>query len=474
MSVPFEGAYASLPVSLQNAAITAYGWWVGRKRYGGRYTEFVEFLEEAQWWSAGKLCEWQGARLRDLVRHSMQNVSLYRERYGALGIKPEDIRGPQDLHLLPVLTRKDIVEHRSSLVADHLDPRSLSMGHTSGTTGSPLQVYYDDATTQMTYALLDRQYKWAGVRLERNGDRVAVLRGNVIVPLQQSAPPYWRRNGYQNQLLMSAFHLSDATLPDYVAELERFAPAVLDGYPSTLYLVARYLLANGRTLPVSAVISASETLFEFQREAIESAFECRVFDYLAAAERVVFSTECDRHEGHHLSLEYGITEFVDEEYRSLPAGEPGIMVCTSLHNFAMPLIRYVTNDVSALKPAACTCGRGLPLMEDITTKSEDILALADGRMISPSVLTHPFKPMHAVEESQVVQLTTDHIEIRIVPRADYGPKDTNHLLTEFRHRLGDQVKVEIKLVDQIERTKSGKFKWVVSHVQQAVHVPECG
>lgn len=472
MGVPFEGTYSSLPVSLQNAAITAFGWWVGRKRYGGRYPEFTRFLNEAQWWNIEQLHEWQSARLRDLIRHSMQNVPFYRERFGALGIEPEDIRSSEDLHGLPVLTRKDIVDNLSRLVDDRLNPRTLAMGHTSGTTGSPLQVYYDDATTQITYALLDRQYRWAGVQLGRAGDRVAVLRGNVVVPLKQNKPPYWRRNHYQNQLLLSAFHLSDETLPEYVQELERFKPAVLDGYPSTLYLVARHLLATGRTFPVSAVISASETLFEFQREAIEAAFECRVFDYLAAAERVLFSTECDHHEGLHLSMEYGITEFLDENHKPLAAGGAGIMVCTSLHNYAMPLIRYVTNDVSALKPAPCSCKRGLPLMENVTTKAEDILALADGRMISPSVLTHPFKPMHAVEESQVVQLTADHIEIRIVPRENYGPQDTEHLLDEFRHRLGDQVRVDVKLVDQIERTSSGKFKWVVSHVHQAVHVPE--
>jgi phenylacetate-CoA ligase len=137
----------------------------------------------------------------------------------------------------------------------------------------------------------------------------------------------------------------------------------------------------------------------------------------------------------------------------------------------MPLLRYVSNDVSAMKTAACSCGRGLPLMEDVTTKAEDILALADGRMISPSVLTHPFKPMHTVEASQIVQDDYDSIEIRVVPGPGYSEADTRHLLREFRQRLGEGVHVRVTQVPELERSRSGKFKWVISRVSGSVQVP---
>lgn len=266
--------------------------------------------------------------------------------------------------------------------------------------------------------------------------------------------------------------MSAVNLPHYVAEIRRYQPMALDGYPSTLYVLARFLLSAGEELPLRAVISASETLYDFQRDAIESAFRCQVFDYLAAAERVVFSAECDRHEGHHLCQEYGITEFLDTDNRLVPNGQSGKMVCTTLHNRGMPLIRYVTNDVSAMKIQTCSCGRGLPLMEDVTTKAEDILALSDGRMISPSVLTHPFKPMHTVEASQIVQDDYDSIEIRVVPGVGYSEADTQHLVREFHQRLGDEVHVRVTQVKELERSRSGKFKWVISHVSGGVQVPD--
>jgi phenylacetate-CoA ligase len=139
-------------------------------------------------------------------------------------------------------------------------------------------------------------------------------------------------------------------------------------------------------------------------------------------------------------------------------------VGTTLHNRAMPLIRYVTNDVTAVLARSCGCGRALDLMDDVATKAEDVLTLKDGRLISPSVLTHPFKPLESIEGSQIVQKAPDHVLIRIVPTKDYDPALSDHLVREFKDRLGDDVHVEVKLVSELEQAKNGKFKWVISQV----------
>ena len=145
-----------------------------------------------------------------------------------------------------------------------------------------------------------------------------------------------------------------------------------------------------------------------------------MFDYYAAAERVIFSVECDHHAGHHLCEEYGITEVLDDADQPVPAGTEGYLVGTTLHNCGMPLIRYRTTDRGAFKAARCSCGRPLQLMEDVTTKAEDLLRLRDGRLIPPSVLTHPFKPLDSIEGSQIVQTDLDRLLIRIVPGGAFG------------------------------------------------------
>ena len=144
------------------------------------------------------------------------------------------------------------------------------------------------------------------------------------------------------------------------------------------------------------------------------------------------------------------------------------MVATSLHNRAMPLIRYVTNDMSAIQPAQCACGRGLPLMDDVTTKAEDSLTLADGRIISPSVLTHPFKPLTTIEESQIVQEDFNTVVVKIVPSSDFTEADETALVHGLQERLGNDVSIRVERVTNLERTKSGKFKWVISRVSLGI------
>lgn len=163
-------------------------------------------------------------------------------------------------------------------------------------------------------------------------------------------------------------------------------------------------------------------------------------------------------------MEYGISEIIDDADNLLPGGQDGLLVGTSLHNMGMPLIRYVTNDRTAIVEETCSCGRGLELMEEVTTKAEDTITLRDGRLISPSVLTHPFKPLHTIRESQIHQTDYDRIVVRIIKGDGYSESDTNHLESELRDRLGDGVDIVVEFPEVLERTSSGKFRWVISDV----------
>jgi phenylacetate-CoA ligase len=216
------------------------------------------------------------------------------------------------------------------------------------------------------------------------------------------------------------------------------------------------------------VLTSSETLFDFQREVIEDSFQCRIFDYFGAAERVLFATECEKHEGHHLAMEYGITEVVDDNHQPLGLDRFGHLVATSLHNRAMPLIRYLTNDMSALRSNQCSCGRRLVFMDDVTTKAEDILTLRDGRLISPSVLTHPFKPLTSIEASQIIQEDLDTLCVRLVTGSAFTEQDGDRLVHGLQERLGEQMRIRIEVVPELERTRTGKFKWVISHVATGI------
>jgi phenylacetate-CoA ligase len=468
MNTLLKRLYDLAPQPVQDALIAAFSTRLEKQRYGGKYPEFRNLLEDSEWWDRQRMGEYQDERLRAIVRHAYEHVPYYRELFDKHGIDAQKFRGREDLPKIPLLTRETIKRRTADLRSRRPEDRNLAEGHTSGTTGSPLTILYGGDVVPMTYAVLDRQYRWAGTLLARGGDRVAIARGNVIVPLSQKRPPFWRQNRSMNHLLLSSFHLTTENIASYHQALRDFDPVALDGYPSSLYVLAKVLLNKNETLPLKAAITSSETLFDFQRETIETAFQCRVFDYYGAAERVVFAAECDHHQGHHLCEEYGVTEILGDDGEVLAPGNEGIMVGTSLHNLGMPMIRYRTSDRSALKTHSCGCGRPLPLMEDVTTKAEDLLRLKDGRLIPPSVLTHPFKPLDCIEASQIVQTDLDRIVVRLIPRPDYTETHGAVLIRDLKARLGADMRVDIELLQEMPRTSRGKFKWVISQVELGI------
>ena len=123
----------------------------------------------------------------------------------------------------------------------------------------------------------------------------------------------------------------------------------------------------------------------------------------------------------------------------------------------------------AIKSQQCVCGRRMPMLEKITTKAEDIIVCPDGRLISPSILTHPFKPIANIEESQIVQEDINNITIKIVKKAGFKNEDAEKLLDGLKHRVGYDMKINIEFVSQIEHTASGKFRWIISNVVKDVY-----
>lgn len=454
--------YLSSPVFIQSLMLNAKALELYFERYGGKFNKVYEEFHKNQYLSPVEMEDYQAGRLRELVRHAYDTVPFYNARFKAYGVKPKDIESVEDLKKLPVLSKEDINDNFHNMLSTTVSVKHIRKGHTSGTTGTPLNVLYDIHTCVVHHVADRRQKEWAGMVW---GEPYASLQGRVICSPRQSRPPFWRMNYINNQLFLSSFHLKEEYLKSYINMLKDSEIQFLEGYPSTVFTLASYIDATGQQLPLTAVLTSSETLFDWQRAVIEKAFCCQVFDFYGMAERVVYSTECKEHCGHHLNMDYGITEFLDDDNKEVPIGVQGKIVATSLHNFAFPLIRYQTNDSCYLKKDVCRCGCHFPLMGDVATKNEAIITLPDGRWISPSVLTHPFKPMVNIKESQIVQKDLYNIDIKVVKKKSFHQDDETLLMKGLRDRLGDEVNLNISYVDQVQRTKTGKFKWVVSSVK---------
>jgi phenylacetate-CoA ligase len=458
--------YRRSPIWAQNLFLNAYAFQLARYRQGTAYRAMLARLLESQWSSREQLDAYRDERIRAVVRTAFERSTFYRRLFRDAGLTPDDIRGAQDLSKLPLLTKDVVRSHGAELLTANGPARDWRHGHTSGTTGSPLSLWYDRMTCVVNDAADRRQKLWGGMK---DGDWIGVLLGRVIVPIDEEHPPFWRVNRVHRQIWFSSFHMKEENLDLFVAEMRHRRLRFLEGYPSTLFILAQHLIRRGQELPMTAVFTSSETLHAVQRETIEAAFGCRPYDFYGHAERAIFATECEHHDGKHLAEEYGYTEVVDGEGRAVPDGEPGYLVGTSLHNMAMPMIRYRAGDVSRILREPCACGRTLRRIAGVTTKAEDIIVTPDGRMISPSVLTHPFKPFPQILKSQLVQDRYDHVLVKIVPSNDFTPGDQQVLISEIAMRLGPGVKVDVQLVDDIPAEASGKFRWIISRVRHPAH-----
>lgn len=411
--------------------------------------------------------DFQNQRIREIIRVAYTGSPYYREVMEAKGLKPADIQGVGDLPKMPLLTRATVREQSNDLWTRRNLQRGWRHGHTSGTTGSPLSVWYDRQTCVENNAQDRRQKLWGGMRV---GDWIGMFLGRVIVPPQQTKAPFWRVNVVQREIWFSSFHMSEATLDLYLDEIRRRRLRFLEGYPSTLFILATHLRRSGRVLPMRAVFSSSETLHPTQREAIESAFACKLFDFYGMAERTIFAGECEA-SGRHVAEDFGYTEVVDDAGNPVPAGTWGYLVGTSLHNVAMPMIRYRTNDLSRVLETACACGRTSRLLDPVTTKAEDVVITPDGRIISPSILTHPFKPFDKLVKSQIIQVATDRIVVKLVAGSGFTDEQRSELVNGLRARLGPVMQIEVAEVDDIPPERSGKFRWVISQVQTPYSPP---
>jgi phenylacetate-CoA ligase len=457
----FISMYSRSPYWLQNLFLNAYAAKIHRERYGKPFKNTLEQIIKTEWFSPEQIYEYQGSRLKRIVRHAYETVPFYREHYQKHGVGPEDIKELRDISKLPLLTREDVKAAGDDLISAKYPVRKLFHGHTSGTTGSPLSFYWDKQTCVYTNAVDWRQKLWGGVRY---GDRLALFLGRTIVPTNKTTPPFWQYDRIHNMLWMSSFHLSESYLPFYFKKLKSFRPTAIEGYPSTVYILARYLKQTGQTLPVKAVFTSSETLLPLQRALIEERFEAKVFDFFGMAERVAFATQCAEAQEYHLNFEYAVNEVVGSDGRPMKEGDEGYLVGTSLLNYGMPFIRYKTNDITAINNGKCICGRHMPRFKGVTTKDEDIVVTPEGKHVSSSVLTHPFKPLDKVQESQIIQEEIDLLRIKIIRREGFSESDSAHLITALRERVGPSMRIELEFVTEIPRTKAGKFRWVISKI----------
>jgi len=432
---------------------------IGEVFLGTKMLKYLKELEETQWWSSEQLRELQNEKLRALIKHAYGNVPYYRRIFEERGLNDRDIQTVEDLQKLPILTKNDIRQNFSDLLAKDSNKRKPLLNSTSGSTGEPFKYYIDMEVTSISWAGAFRGWEWAGYKL---GDKRATLAGSSLVPDKSpSLANRLRWQGERNQLF-SAVHMNKERMALYARKIASYKPKFLRGYPSAIYTLASYLKEAGiNTISPQAAFTTAEMLLPQHRDFIEKQFGCKVFDQYGCYDGGLQAMECSTHEGYHISVERVIMEFVDENKKPVPVGCSGEILATDLHNYTMPFIRYAVGDRGALAEEQCPCGRGLPLMKSIEGRTTDIITFTSGATLSGPALTLVFKDCR-IKQYQVVQEARDKLVIRVVKAEGYSDKDSEHFLSIIRAHAGTNIDIETQFVDEIPTTKTGKYRFIIS------------
>jgi phenylacetate-CoA ligase len=392
-----------------------------------------------------------------MIRHCAATVPFYRRRFRALGIDPSRIKAIDDLQCLPILTKRDVQDNFNDLVSTAVPRSECTWAHTSGTTGSGLRFLVTRRATQATWATWWRYRLSHGIRMDT---WCGYFGGRSVVPTDQKSPPFWRINLPGRQVLFSGYHLSEANLPAYLAELRHRRPPWLHGYPSLIALLAAYVIATGADLGYELrwITTGAENLLTHQREAIERAFGVRPIQHYGLAEGVANMSQCGCG-SLHIDEDFAAVELVAQA-----AGLGHRIVGTTLLNEAMPLVRYDVCDVATPNPFGCSCTTPGRVVSGIDGRIEDYLVLPDGTRIGR--MDHVFKDMTGIREAQIVQKQVGQMLVRVV-RGDYNADDEARLLAECRKRVGRNMQIDIEYVQRLERSAAGKLRLVVSEIPGA-------
>ncbi len=452
-----ESIYLKLPIPLQNLICSLEGWRIKRSRFGGPFPRLLREAESRTFWSMEQVRAYRDRRLRAFVQHCVRTVPFYRRQFRRLGLDADAIRTIDDLQHLPILTKKEVQEHYAEFVSEAVPKRQQLIVHTSGTTGSGLRFATTSRALQEQWACWWRYRRWHGIQLNT---WCGYFGGRSVVPLPQRRPPFWRYNYAGRQILFSAYHMSPANLASYVNELRRKRPLWLHGYPSLLALLATYILETGAELgyEIRWVTTGAENLLAQQADIIERAFGVRPKQHYGMAEAVANISECE-YGRLHVDEDFAAVEFIPN-----PDGPGYKIIGTNFTNPATPLLRYDVQDIATLADDSCPCGRPGRVIVNIDGRSEDYIILRNGARLGR--MDHIFKDLTNIREAQLYQKHPGEITIRIVRGSHYTNTDEAKLLHEARKRVGHDTNISIEYVERLERTSTGKLRFVVSEIPE--------
>lgn len=431
-----------------------------------RTLSYLNEYERSQWLSAEEIARLQWQKLSRLIGHCWSEVPYYRRRWSEAGVShPSDIRNPEDYARLPKLTKQDVRENFESMKADSYRSRLLYKT-TGGSTGEPLKIGYTRESYERRNAVMHRGYAWAGAPL---GTRALYFWGEM--PGEVSLKQRMMHAAF-NRRVVDVFTMMKANdLGRYVDAIDEYRPEVVVSYVAQISRIAAWMRDHGRRAEHTprAVLCAAERLHPSQRELIEAAFGCQVFDTYGCREVMLIASECESRDGLHLNADHLCVE-LGEQFVEGEGRDRREILLTDLHNYGMPLMRYAVGDLATAKQGKCSCGRGLPMIASVDGRTMDALLTPEGHLVG-DYLESLILGTPGIRRFQAVQEQIDAIEVSLVRGKDFEEASLEKIRNAMRQAFGDSLRLDFLFTEEIPLTPTGKLRVAISKLAMAAFAP---
>lgn len=452
-----EKIYKILPHFFQCFLITLFNYLAYKDRYGGNYKKYLFDFKTNRDLKKEELKNIQSNRFDFFLNTVIQSSRFYKD-YPKVSI--------EDISQLPIVNKEIL---RQNIESVHTITKSDAVvSKTGGTTGKSLEVFFTKDNMQERFALLDDFRNRFGYQL---GKRTAWFSGKDLLTSKDiKKNRFWKTDYLHKVKYYSTFHIKEDYLKYYIENIIQYQPEYLVGFPSTMLEIAKYGLKHSYDFPkgvIKAIFPTAETITEESRFIIEKFFKTKLYNQYASSEGAPFIFECSV--GNlHLELQSGVFEVLDENNRPSTSGK---LVFTSFTTAGTPLIRYDIGDRISLdeETKSCSCGNHNPLVKEILGRIDDYVYSPENGKINLGNISNTLKDTKGIIRFQAIQNELDKIIVLVIKdNLIYNEAIENKFIQNWRDRIGNQMDLQIKYVENIDVESSGKYRIVKNNIKHLI------
>ena len=397
--------------------------------------------------------------LRSQLIDAYENVPFYHKAFKSYGLVPQNFNSIKEIGDYPVLTRDDIQKNDTNFLSKKFKQGRVKQSHSSGSTGRPLWVSFDqDTWIRKKYLSKLRSRTECGMKL---GERVAIYD-------TYSAEALTRRNQQKllnNPLLKMKYFSIFGDIEQRITEMLQWAPQNIDSVPSHLFQMAHAMEPNEvKPDALKRIVTSSEYLEPNIRRYIKYRYTADVFDIYGCTEIKEIAWECERHNGYHINEDEVLVEIINDD-KPVGFDEVGDIVITDLRNKAMPLIRYRIGDRGLFRSKPCSCGRTFSLMAPSAGRSSDFIITPNGKKLSPYRFTTAIEKINGLLQYQLIQEDVQSIIVKAIMDERNGPLVLREIQKRIQAVVIEPMDIKVEACKKIDIEENGKFKVVKSTVK---------